>query len=880
MLTAAAADEVALAPPGQPFTAFSDALCRLLTDGNPVGRPWISLEDVFLYLRRELPARGIPAPRRSQNGVVGRLVLAANPAASPAPVPPVAAPRPEPGDNESPCPYLGLSPYTSDDARDFFGRHDTVDKVLERISLHIDDGPLILIGVSGVGKSSLMAAGVVPAIRRGELPVAKGWPTLTCTPGPQPLETLAARLAVAADIAVDSAVASLWADPYEVEDLILKGLQREASATESARMVLVVDQFEELFTLCDDLEERRRFVAILDRAGRSGAMVVLTLRADFYPQCMAHPELVDALAHRQIPIEPMSSAHLREVVEAPAALTGLILEAGLLNRLLEDLAGSDFSDASLPLLSYSMQQTWIRRDGDTLTLAGYEATGGIRDAVTRQADAAFDSLGPAGQNAMRRLLLRMVRVGTDVEDTRRTVDLGELLRDNPAETRWIAAARDALAERRLIVVADQHAWITHDALLRAWPRLRRWIDEDRDGLVLHHRLIDDAQTWHRSGEGLYRGQRLAAARAWSRSHPNQLGPLEQRFLRAATRGRRRSLAGTAAAAMAAVLAVVATVIAINQHRSDMRAATITNSRKLAQTADGLRTTDPVTAEQLSLAAYRIAPTPEARAAVLASDSTPLPVDIPSHGGKDVVSLAMSPDNKILVSTGADHTIRLWDIADARHPKARAVIANDSPAVAAFVPGTRLLVDQTRSALQIWDLTNPATPAKRSEIATSLSVASGVALSPDGRTVATCGTNGIVRLWAIDDPDHPVLATERHVNPEMLLSIAFDRHGTTLAIGSGAARISGPVTGQADLLLWNVTDRTHPRPLSTQPATSVEALAFSPTEDKLVAVGGSASMLILDLTAPDRPIRLCDQSASGEPRPPVGVFKSLMQGADS
>ncbi|MGH3888895.1 MAG: caspase, EACC1-associated type, partial [Pseudonocardiaceae bacterium] len=380
LLASAAPEELALAPVGERYTAFSGVLIRLLRDGDPAGPRELTLDHLYRCLDRALPEQGRSRPRRYAAGRTGELALAPNPAFQP-PVLPSKVPA------EGICPYRGLKAYDVADARYFFGREALTTQLVTRLAEQLPDaGTLIVIGPSGSGKSSLLRAGLVPALDAGlpDIPGSRAWPRVMLTPGAHPITTLGSRLAPLAGDTAETLRARLAADPAElssVADAVLSRHARGENAT-GRRLVLVVDQFEEVFTLCEDTQERQAFLDALSAAAASTALVVLGLRADFYAQCAAEPQLVEALQRNQLIVTPMSTDELHAAIEKPATQAGLALEPGLVTLMLRDLrTGNNAEHASgnggLPLLSHALFETWQQRDGDLLTLAGYAATGGI-----------------------------------------------------------------------------------------------------------------------------------------------------------------------------------------------------------------------------------------------------------------------------------------------------------------------------------------------------------------------------------------------------------------------------------------------------------------------------------------------------------------------
>ncbi|WP_410676968.1 caspase, EACC1-associated type [Amycolatopsis sp. cmx-4-68] len=893
LLLSSSRDERSLAPPGERHTAFTGELLRLLREGDAAGLPTLTFEGVYEYLCRALPQRGAPAPRRQVSGRAGTLVLAPNPAARAA-----GTARPKPGfDGEdvadAPCPYQGLQPFTADDARFFFGRESLVAALLAKVASWAGEGGAIaVVGPSGSGKSSLLHAGLVPAVRRGELATRgpRAWSTLSLTPDRDPVRRLADRLAAFAGTTAGELAASLRADPARLATVIDEALRRPVGQEDAPerRLLIVVDQFEELFTTCPEEDERRAFVRALGAAatgtvvGRPPAVVVLGVRADFYARCMDYPELVAAFRERQVTVDAMTADRLREAIEKPAAEAGLVLKDGFTDVLLRD-AGADrgeFSAGTLPLLSYALQRTWANREGRALTIAGYHAGGGVWHAVTQAADRIHDELDsvPGGRRAVRTLLLRMVRVGEGTEDTRRRVDLAALLAEHPdpVERDALVAARDALAEARLITVDGDSAQIAHEALIRVWPRLRRWIDEDRSGLLLHQELSDAASEWDRDGRHgslLYRGPRLAAARQWfaAPGRADSLGPAERRFLAASVRARRRRAWGRVAVAALLAVALVGSVVAVWQYRTASQREALIASRQSALRADALRKGDPGTAEQLSLAAYRIAPTLEARTSLLASYATPYPTVLPAHQGP-VLDVDYTPDGHILASSGTDKAIRLWDVSDPHRPARRAELPTDAPAAVALGPDGRLLAAQTTHSFLLSDISDPEHPAVRARLDSPAAVSPGIAVSPDGRTVATTAEAGAVRLWNVTDPAHPV-ATTLPIDTHQVNAVAFAPDSRTLATGSVA---SGTGPGTATVRLWDLANPAHPSLLSTRPVNSALSLAFSPSGNSLVAAGSINSVAVWDVANMRDPTGRDVQAFGGGGN---GDYHSLAFGSD-
>jgi WD40 repeat protein/ABC-type lipoprotein export system ATPase subunit len=876
LLASTSGEVQALAPVGEKYTAFTGELLTFLRDGDPAGFPELTLDHAYWYLRRALVQRDLPAPQRQLSGAAGDLVLAPNPAAATPIVPPAPEERKSARPDEPPCPYPGLRPFTSDDARFFFGRDELIAKLLNQVTAWADGGgPIAVVGVSGVGKSSLLNAGLLPALQRGELnrrlPGARTWPVLSMRPGAHPLSVLATRLSPRAQVARETILDELRADPARATDIIRRALRLSAGRTvESGRLLIVVDQFEEVFTTCRDAAERRAFIEALCAASTGAAapaVVVLGVRADFYAACQAYPDLAAAVNERKVTVPAMTVDQLREVIEKPARVAGLGLEPGLIDLLLRDLRAEtslpridpDFLNTNLPLLSYALELTWRRRGNTrTLTMAGYQATGGVWNALARQADEAYDGLDVKDRSAARMMLLRMVHVSDNFAATRRNVNLAELLAERPDEqadeqAAAISRARAAFATARLITVDGDSAQIAHEALIQAWTRLRGWIEEDRAGLLVQHQLSLAAHEWERANRdpgSLYRGKRLITARQWLDDPDRQanLSTSERQFLAASARAVRRRKASIAAVAVVTVAALAAGVVAVWQSRNAAHQEALITSRQIALRADALRDGDPAAALQLSLSAYRIAPTAEARAALIASYPKPYPTILPGHNGR-IRDVVYRPDGKILASSGVDRTIRLWDVSDPYHVAPRGQLSTDGTADLAFSPDSRLLAARTPSSLVLWEVSDPAHPIKLAALDSPGPGQRDVAFSRDGRTLATTDTGGTVRLWDITDPRHPAGTGFVRADGVDVYSVAFSPSENVLATGSAATDAS---PDSARVRLWDVTDVRNPVPRKELPANSATSLAFSRTGTMLAAGGVIGSMRLWDVSDPANP----------------------------
>lgn len=815
--------------------------------------------------------------------------------------------EPEPGpQDEDRCPYAGLSAFEARDARWFFGRERLTEELVTRVRSRRFTA---VFGASGSGKSSLLHAGLIARVgapadtgeHAGRGAGQGEWPVVSFTPGAHPLDECAARLAALADGSAPDLHRQLRDDPRALHLAVLQTLVDAATDTD---LLVVVDQFEEVFTLCAE-QEREQFLKLLLTAvaePNSRTRVVVGVRADFYPRCAQHPDLVEALRDAQVLVGPMSTEELSRAISSPAAAAGCTVEGVLLARVVADAAGQP--DA-LPLVSHALRETWRRRRGNTLSLSGYEAAGGIHHALARTAEATYQTLSADQQRVARAILLRLVALGEGTEDTKRPVARREF---DDGETGTVL---DALARARLVALDTDTVELTHEALLTAWPRLRRWIDEDRAGLLIHQQLIDAASAWQREGHDtahLYRGSRLAAATEWTARH-HAVPPNEgvQRFLAASRRHARRGTRIRRTAITLALVASLLAVLAFQQRSTAQREHAQAIASQLLNEAEQLRAIDPSLAAQMMLASYRVQATSNAYTDLLGTENAPLSRALTGHAGA-VYGAAFAPNGHTLATSGEDRTVRLWNVTDSAHPHpwgppvdiggggVHAVAfspdsrtlatadgdgivklwnvtqpaaprlwgtalpageSNEVTSVSFSTDGSRLAGASQDGTLQVWNITDPASPTLLGQPFANGAAASSATLSPDGRTLAVADADDTVRLWNITDPAHPRLWTAPipgpathsiagHVNTAYTVAFSPDSH--TLAAGYYDFTIR----------LWDVTDPARPAPLGTPLASHtniVVSVAFSRDGSVLASTGYDHTVRLWDVTDPAHPVAL-------------------------
>ncbi len=684
---------------------------------------------------------------------------------------PSAGPRPT-SDTLGPAPYRGLRPFEEADADDFFGRDAETQRAIERLKA---GRFLAVVGASGSGKSSLARAGIIPALRGGALPGSAGWSVRVMKPGAAPLTSLATQLAAAGG-SDDVAGPLQRLREGGADALHLLALRMLVDRPDEDRLLLVVDQFEEVFTRCRDEEERRRFVEQLVFAATAadGRLVtVLTLRADFYPRCAAYPELAQLVSARQALIGPMAVDALREAIVEPARAAGAEFEPGLVELLVSEVEGRP---GALPLLEHALLELWARPSGRVLTLAGYQDTGGVAGAVAQRAEQVFTDLAPDEQQIARRVLLRLTEPGDGTEDTRRRAALDELAR-TPSEAEAVMRVVGALTNARLLTADDGVVDVAHEALIRGWPRLRRWLDEDRAGLRIHRRVSEAALEWDASHDAglLFRGARLAEALAWRERSDDELNARERAFLDASAelveaeharelrqaqelaaaqgRAKRRLVWAAVVLLLGVVAASLATLDArrkgdearVQRGVAERQADTATARLLLAEARESYdEHLDDALLEILT--AIHLDPgnvdTHDALAEALSVEPRLTAILRPS--GPDVLALTAAPDGQTALSVDATGAVTRWDLAGTRPPTI-AMRAGALAAAAFSGDGRRLATIDQRKRLGVWDASSHALVAPYAELDAT---ASTVTLDHDGRHLFVNSVTAPGLVWTV------------------------------------------------------------------------------------------------------------------------------------
>ncbi|MFI5530039.1 hypothetical protein ACIA8O_15995 [Kitasatospora sp. NPDC051853] len=753
------------------------------------------------------------------------------------------------------CPYPGLEPFDADSAAWFHGRDRAVAELCRRLDAQLArGGPLVVLGPSGAGKSSLLAAGVLPAVSDGALPAGGSarWRQLMLTPTASPASALADAF---------GATAADWrADPGRCAEEIL-------GTVDGSGLLLVVDQFEEVFTLGADEAERRWFVEVLDRVSRppqANVLVVLGVRADFYARCTADGRLRAALRDDPVLLDPMTAAELEEAVRRPAAAVGLTVQDGLVELLLAELGGP----GTLPLLAHALRATWQQREDGALTVAGYRLAGGVHGAVARTAESVYAALTPAERRAARVVFLRLVAIGRETEDTRRHVshrDLLDLPHTAPAPgtapgpepgptTEPAATVVAAFTRHRLLTTDQDTVTIAHEALIRNWPRLRGWIERDRAGHLVRQDLEQTAAAWDRGAAEPFTGARLEAAAQWAADHPADPSPTARAFLAAAHRQQRRSRrvrrAVLATITALALFASVTTVLGFRQSRQARAAAEQAITSQIAALSAELAPTDPALAAQLALAAYRRAPSADNAARLVNFENTPVPTAL-TQPGTAVTQAAFDPRGGLLATALADGPVQLWDVREPRRARLLHQLLPTSPgrvAALRFSPDGTWLAAATPDGVGLWRLATPERPAP---VQPALRTPEGVAevlFSRDARTLTTLSARGQTTRWDLSAQDGP--GQDRPVR-RRTSSLVSPGDFTSAVLGVDDQVL---VTGSSDgaVRLWDLGDPAGEARLLSELSTAGRALAIRPDSGVLVTGGNHDELAFWDVRNPRSP----------------------------
>ena len=757
--------------------------------------------------------------------------------------------QPKPFDGR--CPYKGLDVFEEEDAEFFFGREKLVEDLVGRVK---ESRTIFVTGPSGSGKSSLVRAGLIYALKRGALKHSERWLYEIMKPGRDPItelgrvvSSLAGTLTAGEDVRTkgrnDGTVLAQWCE------IALKDNREK-------RVLIFIDQFEEVFTQIASEEDRLAFLRLLANAAMTEngrVLFVFAMRSDFVSNCATYPELNSLLNRQFIQIGAMGPEELVSAIAQPALRVGLRIDADLIAQIINDMEGEP---GTLPLMQFALKDLFDSQQEKggliALSLNDYLQQGGIHKSLERHADRAFGQLSEAEQELARSIFGRLIEIGRGTQDTRRTALFDELI---PIHARHaeIDAVVQKLADARLITTDEQAGkdtiTISHEKLIDAWPWLKKLVNENRDVIALQNEIASDANEWEehqRDPSYLYTGARLAYARDQIERKKLILSILSQRFVQASSvRQRRSQMFLISGISTIIALLAIAVLVFSKQSRDNALLAEQSHMRELVARSIVSRESNLAQSLLLGIEVFKYEDSMEARGLLLDNlQYNPQLLQFLRGHTDAVTSVAFSLDGKTLASGGSDNMIILWDLAT-HQPIGQFSVGNQKEIRSlAFSPnGAILAVGSDDNAVTLWDA------ATREVIGLPLTGHSGsinsIAFSPDGKTVATGSSDETIRLWNVDTHEpigQPLMAHSGAVN-----SVAFHPDGTFLASGSDDKTI----------LFWDLA--TH-QPMQ-QPLTghtgSVYTVAFSPDGTMLASGSDDNTMILWDVEthqARNRPLR--------------------------
>lgn len=694
-------------------------------------------------------------------------------------------------EREQITPYIGLRPFQEQEAGLFFGRSAMIEQAVDRLK---DKSSLFIIGPSGCGKSSLVSAGLIPTLRHNAIPGSQNWIMIHVRPGSDPLESLAYSLAqVRGDGQVDrKAAMGLKKELKDNTQELLFLADSLDIRQRKIRLVLIVDQMEDLWVLGSSEEDRKLFLQHLAFAATSidtPYVVLFILRADYYTKIANEPLIGQLAVSNQLLINPMTREELAEAIIKPAQLAGLAFEPGLPEVILNDLGDEP---GSLPLLQNVLFLLSQQSSQGFLTHAAYQSLGGLQGALSGFAETIFSYLTPAQQGIARDVLLRLVGFGEGGTFTRRRVPLDELIPAGGANEETERVIKHCV-DGRLLVTFHEGGNVTyeiaHDYLIVAWPRLRGWLEEDREALIFQRRLTESAAAWINSGRDesfLLRGARFTDVEEWAQSHPDRLTASENEFIKACQvlrqrelkRARQRTLALTVGLVITSIAMVIAVFFNFQFNQSIIRINGVSTGISGTATSQGARnvllSTQVVLLNATNQAMIQQSDQNAAQKAtseaLLKQQSEMLLSTL------NASAVTRSPDGRLLATINPDGSITVWDVTSG---KALANFRSSGTITAVtFSPDANLLATGDQfGVVNIWDINTQqniiALPYHKGQI-------SNLAFSPDGQFLASADEAGMVLIWGQEGRMFRQIGPEIFVVPPVT-SISFNSDGISIQI---------------------------------------------------------------------------------------------------
>ncbi len=757
-------------------------------------------------------------------------------------------------------PYKGLQAFQEADESDFFGRKELIERLIKRLAdSEKNTRFLAIVGPSGSGKSSIALAGLIPALKRGALFGSQEWFYVQITPSSDPLQQLADGL-----LSIAASTPTSLTDLFGAGDEALATIIPSILPVDTSELVLLIDQFEEIFTLVADEEIRARFIRLLVKAVQtptSRLKVIITLRADFYDRPLQYTGLSELMRDSTEIVLPLSLPEMEEAITQPAERFGIQFEHGLVPRIVSDV---NQQPGALPLLQFALTELFDKRDGYLLKIETYNEAGGVLGSLARRAEELYVSLDSYSQSAAQQMFLRLVSFTEGAEDTRRRVTRTEL-NVIASDKSTVQKVLDEFGKHRLLTFDYEPGTrtptveVAHEALIRVWGRLREWLASNREELRLHRRLSLATTEWVNSGRDksfLPSGARLVQFESLAVSLIIKLTLDESAYIwasvaarQSATQRLRNILIGVS---VAAVVAIALAVFAFDRQRAaetqTQRAnteATVSRSRELAVTA--LRSDNRLDlALLLSLESLNTANTFEARNSLVTNlEAKPQLTHFLTAHTDTIRALAYSPDGRLLASAGKDLSIILWD-TQTNQPVGEPLLGHTNWINAlAFSPDSHTLLSVSiDGTVRRWDVSTgqmigePLTP-NSTELWS-------VAFNPDGKTFATGDKDGTVLLW--DIATGKPIGSPLTGHTDLIYALTYSPDGKTLASGSGDGTIR----------LWNANNGQRIGDPLAEHSGSVLALAFSPDGTRLASTGVDETVILWDTSTGE----VIDQFATG------------------
>lgn len=685
--------------------------------------------------------------------------------------------QPKPFDGT--CPYMGLDVFEEGDAELFFGREKLVEELVSKVKA---SRTVFITGPSGSGKSSLVRAGLIPSLKQGKLKGSDRWLYATMKPGRDPFEALA----IAFSRLKSPELGNYFREHSHQPAALNECAESALSEYKDQRLVLFIDQFEEVFTQINQEEERVAFLNLLTHAtdSENGRVILLfSMRSDFLLNCAVYPKLNATLNRQFIQIGAMQADELVSAIAQPALRVGLRIDPDLIAQIINDMKGEP---GALPLMSFALKDLFDKEQAKggmiALTLNGYFENKGINEALQRHADAALAQLSEHEKKLAQSIFSNLIEIGRGTQDTKRTAPFIELV---PADSKAdeVQAVVQKLADARLVTTEEENEefTITHEKLIDAWPWLKKLINENRETITLQNEIASAAKEWEenkRDASYLYSGGRLANIWEQVQKQKLTLGQLAQEFVKAGRRRQQKTRAAlVSGVSIILIAAIVASLVFQNQAQANIAIANtaqaastfaieqqylglananeaqkqfqIARAGELAAQAQSLRQDDLQLSLLMSVEAYHKFDIFQTRKLLLSSSQTPIEL-IGFYGQQGSsysgASVTISPDGKIIATGGSGEQIMLWNTESRNLISSVPAIDNGLIRNLAFSPDGRILAIAQNNSIHLWDI---VTTSQLAILYSDAPLIDHIAFSPDGKVLAASDNYRGISFWDVE-----------------------------------------------------------------------------------------------------------------------------------